>query len=52
MTKKKDKTAYIRVARDKAKKIRAGLVRVNVWVPANMRTKIISIADKMRRDTR
>lgn len=48
MKAKKDKTAFIRVAKDKEKKIKAGLIRVNVWIPAIMRNNIIDIAAKMR----
>jgi hypothetical protein len=44
----KDKTAPERVARDKAKKLKAGLVRVNVWVPAKRRAELLAIAGVMR----
>ena len=46
----KDPTAPQRVARDKAKKLKAGLVRVNVWVPAKRRAELLSVAEGMRRE--
>ena len=44
----KDKTAPERVARDKRKKLAAGLVRVSLWVPAELRPEIVIIAEGMR----
>ncbi len=45
---KPDPTAAERVARDKAKKLKAGLVRVNVWVPAKDREALLAYAEKLR----
>ena len=44
----KDPTAAERVARDKAKKLKAGLVRVNVWVPVESRQSLLDHAEKLR----
>jgi hypothetical protein len=44
----KDKTAPERVARDKQRKLSAGMVRVNVWVPAGAREKLLAYASKLR----
>ena len=44
----KDKTAPERVARNKAKNLKAGLVRVNVWVLASERERLIKYAEKLR----
>lgn len=46
---KKDPTAPKRVARDKAKKLAAGLVRVTVWVPSVARDKVIKLAERLRK---
>lgn len=44
----KDPTAPERVARDRAKKLKAGLVRVNVWVPAEHREDLLRYAHTLR----
>ena len=44
----KDRTAPARVARDRARKLLAGLVRVNVWVPAAQRDSLIKYAEELR----
>ena len=43
-----DPTAPARVARDKAKKLKAGLVRVNVWVRAENRAELLRVAEMLR----
>jgi len=44
-----DKTAPERVARNKAKNLAAGFVRVNVWVPADKRDKLLKYAERLRK---
>ena len=44
----KDRTAPERVARDKRKKLAAGLVRVSLWVPASQRERIVKYARRLR----
>jgi len=44
----KDPTAPERVARDRKRKIKAGLRRVSVWVPAERREELLAIAEVMR----
>ena len=44
----KDKTAPERVARDKRKKLAAGFVRVNVWVPADKREQLLKYVRRLR----
>lgn len=47
-----DKTAPERVARDKAKKLAAGMVRVTVWIPEKDREELLSYARDMRQESR
>ena len=47
---KKDKTAPERVARDRAKKLKAGFVRVNVWVPSDDRDMLVYYAETLRKN--
>ena len=44
-----DKTVNQRVARNKAKNLADGLVRVNVWVPANDRERLLKYAERLRK---
>ena len=46
----KDRTAPERVARDRAKKLAAGMVRVAVWIPAKHRERLLKYAEKLRKE--
>ena len=43
-----DPTAPERVARNKAKNISNGLVRVNIWVPEGDRDRLLKYAERLR----
>ena len=44
----KDRTAPERVARNKAKNLAAGFVRVNVWIPADKREQLLEYVRGLR----